>query len=134
MNLRVGDVFLIYFDGINSEQRGVRPGVIIQNNTGNLHSKNTIAIPLTTSIKRTEIPTHVVIQKLDSGLQKDSMALCENPQRISKQRIIRYITTLSDKYMAEIAKASVIAMGVISFISIDDLTDIWKDCLRLNHV
>ncbi len=125
---------MMRFTGEGSEQKGWRPGVVFQNNTGNIHSPNIIALPLTSAIKKKNMPTHVFIRAVDSGLRIDSIALCENPERMSKNRIGEYITTLPDNYMTQIAKASLLASSVISFIDIKTLILCWKEAISLNSV
>ena len=129
---RIGDVYLMNFSGSGSEQNGWRPGIVFQNNVGNHYSPNIIALPLTTSIKKVFQPTHVVIPCRDTGLKKDSMVLCENPERMSKDRIGKYLTTISDFYMAEIAAANLLASSAISFMDPDRLLDIQKKAVLLN--
>ncbi len=128
----IGEVYLMKFDGSNSEQGGWRPGLVFQNNTGNAHSPNIIALPLTSSIKKTGQPTHVVVYAADSGLVRDSMVLCENPERMSKDRIGKYLTTLSDKYMREVAAANLIATSALSFLDISSLLEVWAASIKLN--
>lgn len=129
---RIGDVYLMNFSGSGSEQNGWRPGIVFQNNVGNHYSPNIIALPLTTSIKKVFQPTHVVIPCRDTGLKKDSMVLCENPERMSKNRIGKYLTTISDFYMAEIAAANLLASSAISFMNPDKLLDVQKKAVLLN--
>ena len=71
---RIGEVYLMKFDGTGNEQQGWRPGVVFQNNTGNQFSPNIIALPMTNSIKKKEQPTHVIIPA-EVGLNRDSMVL-----------------------------------------------------------
>lgn len=129
---KIGDVYLINFEGSGSEQRGWRPGVVFQNNLGNQYSPNIIALPLTSSLKKSSQPTHVVISAEGTGLLKDSMVLCENPVCISKERMGSYLTTLSTEYMAKIATANLLASSAISFINPDFLLSIWQKANALN--
>ena len=92
---QTGEVYLMKFSGSGSEQVGWRPGLVFQNNVGNSHSPNVIALPLTSSIKKTSQPTHVFVKASDAGLKKDSMVLCENPQRMSKDNVGKYLGKLS---------------------------------------
>ena len=131
---QIGEVYLMKFDGSDSEQRGWRPGLVFQNNTGNLYSPNIIALPLTSSIKKVGQPTHVVLRSRDTGLAVDSMVLCENPERMSKDRIGRYITTLSAEQMKEVAEASLLASCVIAYLDVDALLSVWKKAAKLNSV
>lgn len=120
------------FSGNGNEQNGWRPGLVFQNNMGNAHSPNIIALPLTSSIKKAGQPTHVIVRAADSGLRKDSMVLCENPERMSKERVGRYITTLSDEYMKQIAEANLLATGAIAYLDVEALLLIWKRAMALN--
>ena len=131
-SMRIGEVYLMFFSGIGSEQKGMRPGLVLQNNTGNTYSPNIIALPLTRAYKKPEQPTHVLISSEGNGLKADSMVLCENPQRMSKERVGQYLTTLSDEDMARIAEAYLIATGAISFLDPEDLPGIWQKAAALN--
>ena len=129
---RIGDIYMMSVDGEGSEQGGSRPGIVFQNNVGNAHSPNLIAIPLTTAIKKINLPTHVYLPAKELGLLRDSIALCENPQRMSKSRLGRYITHLPDSYMRQIAVANLVATSAISFIDIETLIRTWETSIRLN--
>lgn len=131
---QIGEVYLMMFGGSGSEQSGWRPGVIFQNNVGNAHSPNVIALPLTSSLKKMNQPTHVVISAADSGLRKDSMVLCENPERMSKERLGQYITTLSEEYMKQIAEANLLATGAIAYLDVEALLAVWKKTVALNAI
>lgn len=129
---KIGEVYLMKFSGENNEQCGWRPGVVFQNNVGNMFSPNIIALPLTSSVKKCSMPTHVIVYAEDSGLYQNSMVLCENPQRMSKKNIGKYITTLSNDYMKQIAAGSLLATSAISYLDPDSLMAIWKKTNVLN--
>ena len=120
------------FGGSGNEQRGWRPGLVFQNNMGNLYSPNIIALPLTSRIKKTNQPTHVILPAKETGLPKDSTVLCENPERMSKERIGDYITSLTPQFMAEIARANILASSAIAFLDMDSLVAVWKMAVSLN--
>ena len=83
---------------IGSEQGGVRPVLIIQNDIGNIHSSCTIIMPLSSKLKSLDMPTHTIIHKgMDNGLKTDSVVLGEQMRVISSQRIIKKIGTVTDK-------------------------------------
>lgn len=124
---------MMQFTGESGEQRGWRPGLVFQNNVGNEYSPNIIALPFTTAIKKIGQPTHVLLHSDECGIQKDSVVLCENPERMSKCRIGQYITTLSNEQMAKIAEASLLATAAISFINIDRLRYIWERAVSMNN-
>lgn len=120
------------FTGRGSEQGGWRPGIVFQNNMGNKYSPNIITLPMTSHLKKTSQPTHVVLPAKETGLHRDSMVLCENPERMSKDRIGEYITTLPAEYMAKIAGANLLASSAIAFIDPDILLAIWQQANSLN--
>lgn len=129
---QIGEVYRMKFGGSANEQCGWRPGLVFQNNIGNTYSPNIIALPLTSILKKANQPTHVIIKSSDTGLKKDSMVLCENPERMSKERIGEYITTLPDEYMKKIAEASLLSSSVISYLDIELLVSVWKKAVALN--
>ena len=96
-----GDVYLVDFNpSRGSEQGGVRPAVVVQNDSGNYFSPVLIVVPLTTKIKKEKMPTHCLIQ--NRCLKAPSMAICESPRPVDKQRIKGYIGKLTRQEMARI--------------------------------
>ena len=129
---KIGEVYMMKFGGTNNEQNGWRPGLVFQNNIGNSFSPNIIALPLTGSIKKPNQPTHVFIKASDVGLLKDSMVLCENLERMSKDRIGKYITTLPKEIMGRVAVGNLLASSAISFIEPEKLVSLWHQASALN--
>ena len=83
---------------VGSEQGGIRPVIIIQNNTGNIYSTCTIVMPLSSKLKSLNQPTHTLIRKsVDNGLKTDSVLLGEQMRVISNQRIIKKIGTVTNE-------------------------------------
>ena len=83
---------------VGSEQAGIRPVLIIQNDIGNIHSCTTIVITLSSRLKSLNQPTHTLIRKsIDTGLRTDSVLLGEQMRVISNQRIIKKIGTVTDE-------------------------------------
>lgn len=132
-NPKIGDIYLVYFDGSGNEQKGFRPGLVFQNNVGNEHSPNLIVLPLTSALKKTNQPTHVFIPK-EVGLRKDSMVLCENPKCMSRYKLGEYITTLPEEYMAQVAVGNILSSSAIAFIDPDLLMSVWQKALALNAI
>ena len=86
-DLKRYDIVLVDFglNVIDSEQGGIRPAVIIQNDVGNFYSSTTIVMPLTSQVKNLNQPTHTLIEKgNDKGLVEDSMVLGECMRQISE--------------------------------------------------
>ena len=83
---------------IGSEQGGIRPVLVIQNNQGNMYSSTTIIMPLSSKLKSLNMPTHTIIHKdVDNGLKTDSVVLGEQMRVISNQRIIKKIGSVTNK-------------------------------------
>lgn len=82
---------------IESEQGGVRPVLVIQNNVGNLHSSTTIVMPFSTKLKNLNQPTHTLIRKdKENGLSVDSIILGKQMRVISYKRILRKLGSVTD--------------------------------------
>lgn len=112
-----GDIFYAYLDSIptvGSEQYGMRPVLIIQNDTGNKYSPTVIVAMITSSITKTKIPTHVKITAKESGLTKDSIILLEQLRTIDKLRLANKIGHLNDYIMKKVDIALLISVGIIS--------------------
>ena len=92
------DVVLVNFgNGIDSEQSGVRPAIIIQNDIGNYFSRTTLVMPLTSKYKNPNQPTHTLIRKgKDKGLISDSIVLGECLRQVSEKRIKKYLGKITD--------------------------------------
>lgn len=87
--VRYGDIFLIDFDGAkHSEQGGIRPAIVVQNDVGNAHSPTILVAPLTIKNKK-YLPTHLEITPAESGLKEISTALFEQVRVADKRRIIK---------------------------------------------
>ena len=98
--LKMFDVVYADFSNskIGSEQSGIHPYVIIQNNTGNKYCPTVLGMSLTSTLKKEYMPTHCVIHKTkENGLKKDSMLLGETLTQISKERIINRIGSVTDE-------------------------------------
>lgn len=133
-SFKIGEIYIMDFCGDGSEQRGCRPGLVFQNNLGNMYSPNIIALPLTSCLKKTDLPTHVTVSSKSCGLKRDSMVLCENPERMSKDRIGKYVTTLSLEQMRQVATAYLLATSAIAFINPDSLVALWEKASALNNI
>ena len=94
-----------------SEQGGIRPVVILQNDTGNYFSSTTIVESLTSHTgKKENLPTHVFIDSRED-LEHDSIILCEQIRTIDKSRLIRYLGKLDEYEMEEVEDALNVSLG-----------------------
>lgn len=97
---------------VGSEQGGIRPVLILQNNIGNKYSPTVIVAAITSKIGKSKVPTHVSIGK-DEGLTENSVALLEQIRTIDKQRLTDKITHLDKELMNEVDAALKISIGII---------------------
>ncbi len=110
--IKRGDVYYADLNpGIGSEQDGIRPIVVIQNDIGNKHSPTTIAAMVTSSQKK-KLPTHVRIIDSTSGLTKDSVVMLEQIRTIDKRRLGAMIGHVNEKTMAQIEDAVLCSLGI----------------------
>ena len=98
--LKMFDIIYVDFSDnkIGSEQSGIHPYIIIQNNIGNKHCPTVLGMSLTSVLKKEYMPTHCIIHKTtENGLKHDSMLLGETLTQISKERIINKIGSITDE-------------------------------------
>lgn len=114
-NYKKFDIVLVDFgeNTLDSEQSGIRPAIIIQNDVGNYFGKTTIVLPISSKIKNLNQPTHALIKRgRDNRLDYDSMILGECIRQISEKRIVKHIgTILNEKDKNEIRKVYLANFG-----------------------
>lgn len=108
-----GEIYLVdLLDQKGSEQNGVRPAVIVQNDKGNMCSPTTVICPLTTKQKNMSA-THVELTTYDAGIVKDSTVLCEQVRVIDKTRIKKRLGEIENLgKMAEINQKILVLFGI----------------------
>ncbi len=110
--IKRGDLFYADLSPVvGSEQGGVRPVLIIQNDIGNKYSPTVIVSAVTSQIGKAKIPTHVELKKDEYGLKADSVVLLEQIRTLDKQRLKQKIGGLSASKMMEVNKAMLISLG-----------------------
>lgn len=106
----------IYFAELNpvqgSEQGGVRPVLIIQNDVGNTYSPTTIILAITSQINKARLPTHVEVSAKESGLRRDSVILAEQMRTIDKSRLRQKVAELKPPTMSRIENAVAVSIGL----------------------
>ena len=95
---------------VGSEQGGIRPVVIVQNDMGNRYSPTIIVVPITTRLNKKNLPTHTKLN--NSSLLKESIALMEQIRTIDKSRLIEFIGVLNESEMNRITEALRISIDV----------------------
>ena len=98
---------------VGSEQGGMRPVLIVQNDTGNKHSPTVIAAAITSQTGKARLPTHIELSARSVGLNRDSVILLEQIRTIDKHRLGQRIGRLSEKHIAGINHALAISIGLI---------------------
>ena len=96
---------------IGSEQGGVRPVLIIQNDTGNKFSPTVIVAAITSQLSKAKIPTHIELPSSEYGLQKDSVVLLEQIRTIDKRRLKEKVCELDSQKMRKVNVAILISLG-----------------------
>ena len=120
MQVRRGDIFYADLSPVvGSEQGGIRPVLVIQNNVGNRHSPTIICEAITSRMNKAKLPTHVEIDAGKYQIVKNSVVLLEQVRTIDKQRLKEKICTLDAKIMEQVDKALLVSVG---------LTEIPKKC------
>jgi mRNA interferase MazF len=113
MKIKRGDIVLVNFEPVRgSEQGGIRPSLIIQNDIFNKYSPTTIVAPITSKSFKKEYPTNVFIKKEYSRLDKDSTILINQIKTIDKRRIIKEISMLDDFTMNKVNLAIKISLSL----------------------
>ena len=111
MKVLRGDIFYADLSPVvGSEQGGIRPVLVVQNDIGNKYSPTVIVAAITSQINKARIPTHI---ELDSsyGLTKDSVLLLEQIRTLDKRRLKEKIGILDDKCMENVNRALLISLG-----------------------
>lgn len=111
--MKRGDIF--YADlrpVVGSEQGGIRPVLIIQNNVGNRHSPTIICAAITSKMNKSKLPTHVEITTSHCNMEKDSVILMEQLRTIDKRRLKEKICHLDNDIMKKVNEALIISLDL----------------------
>ncbi len=120
MNVRRGDIYYADLSPVvGSEQGGLRPVLIVQNDVGNRHSPTVIAAAITSRMSKTRLPTHIDVYANKVGLAKDSVILLEQIRTIDKKRLKEKMGHLDDSIMREVDDAISISFGLGGTTAVD---------------
>ena len=112
MEVKRGDLYYADLSPVvGSEQGGVRPILIVQNNVGNRYSPTVIAAAITSQLDKAKLPTHIALPAGTFGLPKTSVVLLEQIRTIDKQRLKEKIGELPLNLMARVNEALLISLG-----------------------
>lgn len=113
MIVKRGDIYYADLSPVvGSEQGGVRPVLIVQNDVGNKYSPTVIAAAITSQINKAKMPTHIELSAREYGLNKDSVILLEQIRTIDKKRLREKIGCLDEGLMASVNGALSISFGL----------------------
>lgn len=113
MNVRRGDIYYADLSPVvGSEQGGVRPVLIVQNDVGNRYSPTVIAAAITSQKNKARLPTHIKLNTEGSGLAKDSIVLLEQIRTIDKRRLKERMGRLDEQSMQLVNQALQISFGL----------------------
>ena len=116
MIVKRGDIYYADLSPVvGSEQGGIRPVLVIQNDIGNKYSPTVIAAAITSQINKAKMPTHIELAAKDYGLNKDSVILLEQIRTIAKRRLREKIGRIVDGLMASVNNALSISFGLGGF-------------------
>ena len=112
-NVKRGDIYYADLSPVvGSEQGGVRPVLIVQNDTGNRYSPTVIAAAITSQTNKAKLPTHIALSAPDYGLPRDSVVLLEQIRTIDKRRLKERMGELDAPAMSQVNNDLEISFGL----------------------
>ena len=112
-NVKRGDIYYADLSPVvGSEQGGLRPVLIIQNDVGNKYSPTVIAAAITSKMDKTKLPTHIDVYAERVGLAKDSVILLEQVRTLDKRRLKEKMGHLDDEVMSAVNSALAVSFGL----------------------
>ncbi|MDR0983499.1 MAG: type II toxin-antitoxin system PemK/MazF family toxin [Ruminococcus sp.] len=113
MSVKRGEIYYADLSPVvGSEQGGVRPVLIVQNDVGNRHSPTVIAAAITSQKDKSRLPTHIEVNATECGLSKDSIVLLEQVRTLDKQRLKERMGELDGESMTAINSALAVSFGL----------------------
>ena len=108
-----GDIFYADLSPVvGSEQGGVRPVLIVQNDTGNRYSPTVIAAAITSQTGKARLPTHISLAAMSCGLPKDSVVLLEQIRTLDKRRLREHMGRVDETMMKQVDTAIAVSFGL----------------------
>ena len=115
MTIKRGDIdYADLSPVVGSEQGGMRPVLIVQNDIGNKYSPTVIAAAITSQRFKTQLPTHIQVDAQDCGLSKDSIVLLEQVRTLDKQRLKERMGNLGERDMIRVNRALSVSLGILN--------------------
>ncbi len=112
--IKRGDIYMADLSPVvGSEQGGVRPVLVIQNDIGNKYAPTVVVTAITSQLAKAKIPTHIELNAETNNMPKNSIALLEQIRTLDKRRLKEKLTSLTPMKMKEIEKAILISLGFL---------------------
>lgn len=112
LGIKRGDMYYADLSPVvGSEQGGIRPVLIVQNDVGNKYSPTVIAVAITSQVNKSKLPTHIELNSQNYGLSKDSVILAEQVRTIDKTRLKDRIGHIDDSLMNKVNEALGVSFG-----------------------
>ena len=114
MTVKRGEIYYADLSPVvGSEQGGMRPVLIVQNDVGNRYSPTVIAAAITSQLEKSKLPTHIPLHSQQCGLTKDSIVLLEQIRTIDKRRLRERMGRIDDDSMGQVNRALSISFGLL---------------------
>lgn len=118
-------------DKRTSEQAGIRPVIIVQNDMGNRYSPTVIVASITSQVNKAKLPTQVILDYKYIGLEKESFVMLEQVRTLDKVKLLSYVGKISAADLAKIDKAALVSLGVDDRVKIEEKV---RDIEQLDNV
>ena len=113
-NIKRGDIYFADLSPVvGSEQGGIRPVLVIQNDVGNKYSPTVIVSAITSQLTKAKLPTHIELSSEAYHLPKNSVVLLEQIRTLDKRRLKEKITVIDERKMKEVNRALLISLGFV---------------------
>lgn len=113
MEIKRGEIYMADLSPVyGSEQGGIRPVLVVQNDIGNKFSPTIIVVAITSKLHKAKLPTHIELKESTANLEKESILLCEQIRTIDKLRLKERIGALSQEFMKSVDKAIAISLAI----------------------
>lgn len=113
MEIKRGEIYMADLSPVyGSEQGGIRPVLIVQNDIGNKYSPTVIVVAITSKLHKAKLPTHIELAESTANLEKDSILLCEQIRTLDKLRLKEKIGFLNNVLMKKVDKAIAISLAL----------------------
>lgn len=113
MEIKRGEIYMADLSPVyGSEQGGVRPVLIVQNDIGNKYSPTVIVVAITSRLHKAKLPTHIEMCEKTGNLDKDSILLCEQIRTLDKQRLKDKVGCLDNVFMKKVDRAIAISLAL----------------------